>query len=374
MWELIKYELQKLLGNKLVGACLAGMAVMLIVMTSQWLYPGTETVQYFQDGKLVILENQEAIRTAKAIGRKYEGPLTDDKVQAILTEFDMKDEDMIGNGMDPSIERYYSHNFLYSSLRNFYAPDGTWNGMTVQEVYGDLTPSLYIGYTGWEKFLYVSIYTLLSLGCVITIILAPLFSEEYTKRTDALILTGAYGKTKCAWAKIIAGFLISFCLTALVLLLFGAVYLYHYGTDGWNASLQLSHFSAFSESIPYPMTFGQGVLYALLMWFTAGLTLTAAAVLISAVAKNTFTSLVLSFALFVVPMFLPWKNWGFLNLPAQFFPIRQMQLADIFNYPLLQAGSFELSVMWLALPVAVMVVLICTVFARRAFARHQVVG
>ncbi|MCI9141730.1 MAG: ABC transporter permease subunit [Lachnospiraceae bacterium] len=373
MWELIKYELQKLLGKKLVWACLAGMAIMLIAMTSQWLYPGTETVQYFQDGKLVILENQEAIRTAKAIGRKYEGPLTDEKVQAVLAEFDMKDEDLIGAGLDPSNERYYSHNFLYSSLRNFYASDGTWNGMTVQEVYGDLAPGLNVGYTGWEKFLYVSIYTLLSLGCVITIILAPLFSEEYTKRTDALILTGAYGKTKCARAKIIAGSLISLGLTALVLLIFGVVYLFHYGTDGWNTSLQLSHFDAFT-GVSYPMTFGQGVLYALLMWFTAGLTLTAAAVLISAIAKSTFTSLVISFVVFVVPMFLPWRNWDILNLPAQFFPIRQMQLADIFNHPLLQLGGFELNIMWLALPVALVVTLICILYARRAFARHQVMG
>ena len=373
MWELIKYELQKLVGKKLVWACLGGMAVMLNAMTSQWLYPGTETVQYFQDGKLIILENQEAIRTARAIGRKYEGPLTDEKVQAILAEFDMKDEDMMENGIDPSIERYYSHNFLYSSLQNFYAPDGTWNGMSVREVYGDLTPTLNVGYTGWEKFLFVSIYTLLSLGCVITIILAPLFSEEYAKRTDALILTGAYGKSKCAWAKIIAGFLISLVLTALVLLIFGAVYLFHYGTDGWNTSLQLSHFNAFT-GISYPMTAGQGVLYALLMWFTAGLTLTAASILISAMAKSTFTSLVISFVVFVVPMFLPWKSWGILNLPAQFFPIRQMQLADIFNYPLLKAGDFQLNIIWLALPVALTATLICILYARHVFACHQVMG
>lgn len=374
MWELIKYELQKLLSKKLVWACMAGMAIMLIVMTCEWIYPGPECIQYFQNGNLIILEGEDAIRMARDIGKKYEGPLTDEKVQAILAEYTMSDEDMIGNSMDPSIESYYSHNFLYSTLRPFYSADGSWNGMTVQEVYGDLAPDLTLGYNaGWERCLFAAIYTLLSLGCVITIILAPLFSEEYTKRTDALILTGAYGKTKCAWAKIIAGFTISMSLTGLVLLFFGATFLFHYGTDGWNASIQLSHVNAFTD-VPYSMTTGQGILYALLMWFTAGLTLTATAVLISAVAKSTFTSLVISFGVFVIPMFLPWKKWGVLNLPAQFFPIRQMQLVDIFSCPLLKAGAFQLNLMWFALPVALAATLICTLYARRAFARHQVMG
>ncbi|WP_276947834.1 ABC transporter permease [Acetatifactor muris] len=374
MWELIKYELQKLMKKKLVWAFIVGMALMQIAMTCEWIYPGPEVVQYFQDGSLVALEGKDAIRAAKAIGKKYEGPLTDGKVQAILAEYTMSDEDMTEHSLDPSIESYYSHNFLYSALNQFYTADGSWNGMTVQEVYGELAPDLTLGYgSGWERLLFAVVNTLLSLGCVVTIILAPLFSEEYTKRTDALILTGAYGKTKCAWAKIIASFTVSMSLTALVILLFGAVFLFHYGTDGWNASIQLGQISAFT-AVPYPMTYGQGILYALLLWFTAGLTLTAVAILISAVAKSTFTSLVISFALFVVPMFLPWRKWRFLNLPAQFFPVRQIQLADIFTCPLLEAGAFQLNIIWLSIPVALAATLICVFYARRAFARHQVMG
>ena len=374
MWQIVRYEIEKLMRKKIVWACLLGMVLMECALITNWIYPGTEGVQYFQDGELMWLSGRDGIREAQAIAEKYAGPLTDDKVQAILKDFDMPDEDMEKHGMDPDREGYYTHNPLYSSLRDFQNVDGSWNGLTVREVYGDLAEDLNLGYSsGWVNAIYALVYTLLSLFCVLTILLAPLFAEEYTRGTDALILTGAYGKTKCAWAKILTGFLVSLALIAIVVLTFLAVYLVNYGTLGWNASIQLNDMGYLS-GVPYFMTCGQGVLYAVLMWFTAGLVLTAVAIVISALAKSSFTSLVISFALFVLPMFINWDAMGFLNLPAQFLPVVQIQLINLFEHPILQIGALRMNMMWLTVPVAVMVVAACSVFARRAFARHQVMG
>ena len=52
----------------------------------------------------------------------------------------------------------------------------------------------------------------------------------------------------------------------------------------------------------------------------------------------------------------------------------KVQLADIFNYPLLKAGDFQLNIIWLALPVALTATLICILYARHVFACHQVMG
>lgn len=373
MWQLIKFEIQKLMGKKLTLACLLGMALMEAVMIANYIYPGGEAVQYFQEGELVTLDGSEAIREAQAIAEKYEGPLTDEKVQAILADFDMAEEDMKKHGLDPSMEGMYTHNFLYASLKAFYNGEGVWNGLTVQEVYGDLTKDLRVGYSsGWISLLIALLNTLISLGCVLIIILAPLFAEEYTRGTDALILTAAYGKNKCARAKIIAGFLITLGLVGVVILSFAGAYLLFYGTEGLEASVQISDTGAF-RGVSYPMNCGQAVLFALLMWLTASLVLAAVSILVSAAAKSAFNSLVISFVLFVLPLFVNWESLGALNLPAQFLPIRQMRLFEIYACPLLHAGPLEVNLMWLSVPLTLAAVILGSLYAGRAFARHQVV-
>lgn len=373
MWQLIKFEIQKLMGKKLTLACLLGMALMEAVMIANYIYPGGEAVQYFQEGELVTLGGKEAIQEAQAIAGKYEGSLTDEKVQAILADYRMGEEDLKRHGLDPSMEGMYTHNFLYASLKSFYDAAGDWNGMTVGEVYGDLAEELHVGYSsGWISLLLALLNTLISLGCVLIIILAPLFAEEYTRGTDALILTASYGKNKCAWAKIIAGFLVTLGLVGSVILVFFAVYLLAYGTAGLGASVQISDTGAF-RGVSYPLNCGQAVLFALLMWLTASLVLAAVSICISAAVKSAFNSLVISFVLFVLPLFINWEALGRLNLPAQFLPIRQMRLFDIFACPLLEIGSFQFNLMWLSIPLALAAVVLGSLYAKRAFARHQVV-
>lgn len=373
MWQLIKFEMQKIWNKKEVWACLVSMMVMECVMIINWIYPGHNGVQYCQNGKIVVYEGAKGIQEDQALAEKYAGNLTDERVQRILSECAMPEEDMRAAGLEPAMEGMYTHNSLYSSLRSFYGQDGKWNGMTVEEVYGDLGEELMLGYTaGWTQLLYGISLTLLSLGCVLTIVLAPLFAEEYTRGMDALILTGVQGRTQCAWAKIITGFLVSLGLTGVTVLGFFLVYLGCYGLDGLEASIQINPTNGLFGEMEYPMTCGQGVLFALLMWFTASVVLAAVSIFVSSRAKSSFNGLILSFVFFTLPMFIPWKYLGILNLPAQFLPVRQMQLNDIFECPLLQAGGMQLNLMWLSIPVAGAAAILCSLGARRTFARHQV--
>lgn len=248
--------------------------------------------------------------------------------------------------------------------------DGSWNGVTVEEVYGDLAGRIRLGYgSGWIHAIGAIANTLMSMGCVLAVLLVPLFAEEYTKGMDALILTGANGKTKCAWAKILAGFLVSMTLVGIVIVPMMSIYLATHGTAGWEATLL-----NLEASVPYVMSNGQGMLFALLLWVTAGLVLSAVSILISAAAKNSFSGLVISFAVFVVPLLIPWSRFGFLHLPAQFFPALQMRLWNMYEFLPVQVGPLQFKVMWLTIPVALLVTVFCSVCARRIFARHQVMG
>ena len=372
MWQMVKYEMEKLLRRKVAWACLAGMVLMECVMIANWVYPGVESVQYFEDDGLRALEGMAAIRETRAIAEEYGGTLSDERVRRILSDFEMSEEDMRAWGLDPAMEKYYTHNALYASLQGFQKMDGSWNGVSVRSVYGELTDGMTLGYSsGWVHAIFGMMYTMLSLYSVLTILLGPLFAEEYTRGMDALILTGVYGKTKCAWAKVIAGFAVSLSLIAILILTFLAVYLGSHGLSGWDASIQMNSMNIFSD-VPYPMNCGQGMLYAILAWFTGGIVLTSVSVAVSADARSPFSGLVLSFALFAIPMFIDWSKLGFLNLPAQFFPILQAQLSNMFGYPVLQAGPWRTNLMWLSVPVALAMAAACGVYAKRTFAGHQV--
>ncbi len=86
-------------------------------MIASYIYPGGEAVQYFQEGGLVTLDGSEAIREAQAVAEKYKGALTDEKVQAILADFDVAAEDMKKHGLDPSMEGMYPLRLLEGFLQ-----------------------------------------------------------------------------------------------------------------------------------------------------------------------------------------------------------------------------------------------------------------
>lgn len=375
MWQLIKFELMKIFQKKIVWACCGSMAFMAVMMILNWICPASDAVQYMADGKLVQVENTDAIRLNQEIARQWAGPLTDEKVREILQTYKWKDSDMEANGLDPQMQGRYGHNYLTSVLRSgFQALDGSWNGSSVSDVYPAGEENLNVGYTsGWVNTIYAVIYTMLSLGCIIIIMVSPVFAEEYSRGTDALILTSRYGRTKCSTAKIIASFIASMSLTTAVIAIMFGICVMTYGTAGWEASLQFNNLRIFEE-IPYRMTCGEGVLFACLMWFMGMAVLTAFTILFSAVCRSAFTSLILSFAVYVIPMCIAWGKQPLLRVIGNLFPINQMQLLELFEFDKLNIGGVQINFMWLTVPVALAAAGFFTAGAKRGFSRHQVMG
>lgn len=88
-------------------------------------------------------------------------------------------------------------------------------------------------YDGWERMSSsFSIFLALVVSAIIVISLSPVFSDEYSQKTDAIILTTKYGKNKVIVAKLIS----SFIFTLVVYLFFATVnFILHaaiYGLDG----------------------------------------------------------------------------------------------------------------------------------------------
>lgn len=376
MWEIVKFEIGKLLRKKIVWAAATGMFLLMALMTWNWITPaGFMGIQQLEGDKLVALSGREALQINKEISDKYTGPLTDELVKQILEEGKWPDEVLTARGLEPAIQRYYLHNETYTTVANNFAEDdGTWNGKSVEDVFGEIAPKLWLGYSqGWESALYAMIYTMLSWGCVLIIIIAPLFAEEYTRGTDALILTGAYGKNKCAPAKIIAAFFVSTVFTVLIIAVQLMVALAYWGTEGLKVSVQLAPMGIFKH-VSYSMSYGQLVLFAGMLWLAGSAVVTGCTIFFSSVAKNAFTSLIIAMTAYVAPMFIPWNKLPMMELPGQLFPINQIQLQKILYFDKLHIGGAEWNVMWLAVPVTLILCTGAFILSKRFFSRHQVVG
>lgn len=126
------------------------------------------------------------------------------------------------------------------------------------------TPVMYLYHEGYSKLISNGINTLgLLVLLFVCICMASVFTEEHTRRTDQLILSGAKGKSVVYWAKIAAGASVSaVCATLLTVFVFGLVFVI-YGAEGFQASLRLSLYmwsSSCAMSLGQACLAGYGIL------------------------------------------------------------------------------------------------------------------
>lgn len=376
MKQLIIFEVKKMLRKPLVWASLIGLVLFLAIMESAWVVPGYAAVVTEKDGQRVTAEGFEAIPLDQEICSLYHGPLTDEKVRSVIETYDISDAVWEASKIDPAREAHYTHNLMYNILSTwgFIDLDGSYSGCTVEETFGDLAPGLTIGYsTGWECTIYTLMYSFLTWGCIVVIIVAPVFSEEYTIHMDALILTGIHGRKKCTFAKIISAYLITVAGSVLLIAISTLLMLAVHGSVGWDCSVQLGELGIF-EQTPFHLNWLQAYGLACLAWFGGMLVLTSIILVVSALAKSAFSALVIAFVIYILPMFLPWnllpaslELWGYL------LPVTQMQLLKLFHFDLMALGSLTYPPVFLAIPITAIVLIGGITWARKGFSQHQVV-
>lgn len=228
------------------------------------------------------------------------------------------------------------------------------------------TPFQYGYYEGWltintcfELFMFAML--------AVCIVLAPVFSGEYQAGTDAVILSGKYGKTKLTTAKIIASYLFGlFAFTIHILVAFGLP-LAAFGVDGWNLPMQIA-----GTSIPYPFTFLQGILVNLgviyfVLFAIIGLTL-----LLSSKMRSPYLVLIVLVPVLFIPMFLSANGTtGAYNLTLFLLPYYAVQ-PQFGSYISYQSGSLVLDA-FSTRTILYAVLTVCMLpLAKRGFKKHQV--
>lgn len=356
MRKMIQFECRKIFSRRLsviAFIVVAAFSILLTMITYKGMYASDGTT----DGK-----GRTAVEIDKKIADKYEGKLTDEKVKQILTEFAPK-VDL--HGMNA--QYLYLNAIQSAAVSRFADANGEWNGATVSDVFGNA--EIKVGYiNGWLNTSQNNAKIFIALAFVIIIMLAPVFSGEYNGM-DNIVLTSKYGKTKCATAKVIAGIISATVVTAMITILNMALAFIFYGTDGLDCSILFSSNDFVEGYIPFNISCGTVLKYQILLAFAGAISIAGITLFFSAVCKNEIISLVVSAAIYIVPIMLPISENSPLFRYVVLLPIYCAQYISIMSIEQMDNGM--LYAIWVV-PVAITFLLLGSILSRKIFAKHQV--
>lgn len=223
---------------------------------------------------------------------------------------------------------------------------------------------------GWIKLISMQYLMPFIMGIFLIITLSTIFSGEYSQKTDSLLLSSKYGKSRLIHAKLIAAFLVTIGFWLIIqitnLLLVAGLF----NLQGAHTFVQDWVFN----NSPFPFTQLTNYLAVTFMSFIGILFFAATILLISAKTKNPFISLLVSGVVLLFPVMGDVSTIeGFLGELLPFMPT-QMLIANnhfIFFKAYYVFGNALL--MQYAVPmVAIMLTGLMVLIAYRTFKQRQV--
>ena len=357
MKNLIKFELKKILTKRLTIISTAAVLLLSFVLSF-----ATFHNMYAFDGKNNEGSGRTAVEIDKSITEKYEGILTDEKMQQIMADF-RPTHDL--HGMNA---QYLYQNAMQSAVfARFSDMNGDWNGSSVSDVFGG--EEIKIGYVnGWLNTSRNIAKVLLALSFVIILMIAPVFSGEYSG-VDNIILTSKYGKTKCATAKIIASLLSALFVTILIVAFHLMLAVTLYGTAGLDCSILFAPQEFVEGYIPFNIACGTVLKYQLILALSGAISITGITLILSAICKSQMVAFAVSGTIHVMPIMLPIPETSPLYRIIVLMPFYHLQYISIMSVE--QMKNSMLYAIW-AIPTAIILITFSMVVSRRIFAKHQV--
>lgn len=354
---MIRFELKKILMKKIVLIGIVALFILNVLFVIS-----TCNSMYAFDGKSNQGTGIMAIKIDKEIAKKYEGILTDEKVQKMLQDFKLTID---LHGLNAS---YSYQNAIQSSVyARFVDLNGNWNGLTVKNVFGD--KKINVGYVnGWLHVSQYMIQIFLILSLLIIVMVSPVFSGEYSE-VGKLLLTTKYGKTKCSNAKNIAAILAVFFLTTFFAAINIIIALIIYGYDGLNSSIIFAPISFVTNYIPFNITCLTLIKYQILLLFTCVFSITGITLFLSSICKNQITTLIVSMSIFMLPCILPINESSWLYKFIVLMPVYQIQFVSIMSVEQMENGI--LYAIWV-LPISIIIIVAGYIISRIIFANYQI--
>ena len=357
MKKLILFELRKVFSMRLSLIALVGILLFSVLISFS-----TYQNKYAFDGVNAEGSGKTAVEIDKGIAAKYEGILTDEKVQQMMSDF-APTSDLHGL----SAIYVYQNAMQSAAFSRFSDKEGNWNGLSVSDVFGN--EEIKIGYVdGWLSTSRNMVRVFVALALAVIIMLAPIFSGEY-EGVDNIILTSKYGKTKCATAKVVAGIITAILTTTLIAAFNLLLAFVFYGTEGLDCSILFAPSDYVEAFIPFNITCGTLLKYQILLAFTCTLSVTGITLFLSAISKNQIVALVAAMAIFLFPVLLPITEVNPLFRLVGLLPIYHVLAISLLSVEQMSNGM--LYAIW-AIPAALLFLGVGAGISRRVFAKHQV--
>lgn len=305
MWIIWKEEFKKIAARKIIWFSV----VLLLGFITFRLYSETKIYKVTIDGKTYC--GREAIRKDQELTKKYAGALTEEKIYQIYEEYGFYPY-FEENGASESnfLNKYITDTF--TNFRTMFGYDGSYDRNVDiyfyegEEWERNAAPYLRTGEKfdyiyGWSDLVEIYMLLLIVLDIILIVGLSPVFSEEYMLKTADILRTTKRGKGSGIWMKVSAACAFSVLLTVLASLYLLGIYLLVYGTQGLNASpmfLSLVSFYGYCPKSVEGFLLFLAVLAVFGVFLLTGITLG-----YSSACRNSFLALILSAAVFLVPVF-----------------------------------------------------------------------
>lgn len=385
MRGLIAFELKKIIQKR--STFLIIVAALLISLSTTFFGAMTETSYITETEKL---RGFQAIENERIVQGQLSGYLTEEYIKQVNLEASSQDNskywgilssigvqevrlpNIISDLNAGNINGIYD-NILNETLTDKPRPVVTSNEVDkLLKMYEQLqVPFYYDYYDGWEKMSSsFSILVALVVSAIIVICLSPVFSEEYSQKTDAIILTTKYGKNKVIIAKLISSLLFTLSVYLLFVTLNFALHALIYGLDGFNANIQLH---GWYYQSPYNMNFLELSLFSMGLSLIGLLFMAVITLFISSKVNSPFITVILSAAVLYIPNIDLSEISYTANIVLELFPINMMNAAEhfelgvfynLFGIPLLQP-------IMMIITAAIIATLLLT-FTYKSFKNHQV--
>lgn len=421
MFDLVKFELKKIVARKSTQyTCLAIVALLCLIMTMNVFQ--TKTTNNTDE----ILSGLDAIHQRQENAEARAGALTDERLaeelssyyelafskldpDEIVTMSDAASYDAVKSayGIEGARELYGSGYWpwLFGAWNNdkkevvqmsailgpspevsFYealaektqvilddGQGGSWVYSDAERAYwtqkqAEVTEPIVYGYVGgWQNIMDCIAFIAFAI-IAICVALAPMFAAEYQERTDSVILSSRYGRSKLVAAKLIAAFLFTTAYFAVCVAIICAVSLAAHGTDGADLPIQMMALSS-----PYDFTMAQGtaimvgIAYLMTLGF-AGLTL-----FLSSKLRSLLSIFAIDVALVLLTGMIPTAGVGILVHLNALFPtsglVAPYLFWDYMSYPI---GGFVIDLIGMQALVYSVLFVACLPLAALFFRRHQV--
>ena len=196
--------------------------------------------------------------------------------------------------------------------------------------YENLATPFYIDYmTGWQQLFEYAPTIVMLVMLILGYLVAGIFSNEFTWKSDAVFFSSVYGRNKAVSAKIKAGFCIVTTIYFVTFLVYTGIVLLYLGIDGWNLPIQSSWTSWKSF---YNITNIQKFFLIVIGGYIGCLFISFLCMLVSAKTRSSVLAVMIPFILIFIPSFIGNIDSPLVNKVIGLLPDQLLQIGNALKY------------------------------------------